>query len=70
MSKCNANIFLIQTTSEPTKIGLNFSNKVLRKLKFSKNANDEKYGPKMIFFKEIFFRNIQIILDIELEFNY
>ena len=52
------------------KIGLNFSNKVLRKLKFSKNANDEKYGPKMIFFNENFFRKIQIIIDIELEFNY
>ena len=41
------------------------------KLKCSKIVNnDEKCAPKMIFFNENFFRKIQIIIDIELEFNY
>ena len=52
MSKFSANIFLIQTTSEPTKIGLIFSNKVLQKLKSSENVNNEKCAPKMIFYNE------------------
>ena len=38
---------------------------MLQKLKFSKNVNDEKCAPKLIFFNEIFFREIRIILDIE-----
>ena len=43
---------LPQTTSELTTIGLIFSNKVLQKLKFSKNVNNEKCTPEMIFFNE------------------
>ena len=48
MSKFQINTFLIETTSDPTKIGLIFSNKVFQKLKFSKNAKHEKCAPKMI----------------------
>jgi hypothetical protein len=52
MSQFSANIFLIQTTSDSTKIWLIFSNKVLQKLKFLKNVNNEKFAPKMIFLNE------------------
>ena len=55
MSKFSANIFLIQTTSDLTKIWLIFNNKMLQKLKFSKNVNNKKCAPKFIFFNEIFF---------------
>jgi hypothetical protein len=35
------------------------ANKVLKKLKFSKNVNNKKHAPKVIFFNEIFFGKIQ-----------
>ena len=40
-------------------------NKVLLKLKFSKNVNNKKCAPKLIFFNEKKLRKIQIIFDIE-----
>ena len=41
-------------------------NKVLLKLNFSKNVNNEKCALKMIFFNEMgFFRKVRISLDIE-----
>jgi hypothetical protein len=40
-------------------------NKVLQKLKFAKNVNNEKCAPKIIFFNEKKIRKIKIILDIE-----
>jgi hypothetical protein len=52
MSQFSTNIFFIQTTSDPTKIWLIFANKVLQKLKFKKNINNEKFAPKMIFLNE------------------
>jgi hypothetical protein len=51
MSKFSANILLC-TTSDLTKIWLNFNNKVLQKWKFSKNVNNKKRAAKMIFFNE------------------
>ena len=47
------------------KLGSFLENKVLQKLKFSKNVNNEKCAPKMILFNEKKIRMIQIILDIE-----
>ena len=46
------------------KLGSFLENKVLQKLKFSKDFNDKKCAPKMMFFKEKN-RKILIILDIE-----
>ena len=40
-------------------------NKVLLKLKFSKNVNNKKCAPKLIFFNEKKLRKIRIIFDIE-----
>ena len=56
MSKLRENIFLIQTTLNvllsQQKMGSFLENKVLQKLKFSKNVNNIKYAPKMIFINE------------------
>jgi hypothetical protein len=40
-------------------------NKVLWELKFSKNVNNKKHAPKMIFFNEKKYGKIRIIFDIE-----
>ena len=40
-------------------------NKVVEKLKFSKNVNNKKCAPKIIFFNEKNIRKIRIIFDIE-----
>ena len=56
MSKFSALIFLyklLQITSEPTKLSTFLENKVLQKLKFSKNVkNKKKCAAKRIFFNE------------------
>ena len=46
----------MQTTSEPTQIAL----------KFSKNFNNEKCAPNLIFFHEKKIRKNRIILDVEI----
>ena len=50
MSKFRTNIFLMQTTSKPTKIGHIFRS--ASKIKVFKNVNNEKCAPRMIFFNE------------------
>ena len=56
MSKLRTNIVLIQTTSilllSQQKLGTFSENKVLQKLKFSKNVNNVRCASKMIFFNE------------------
>ena len=47
------------------KMDVIFENKVVQKLKFSKNVNIKKYAPKLIFFNEKKIRKIQIIFVIE-----
>ena len=37
---------------EPSKIGHHFSNKVISKLILSKNVNNKKCAPKLVFFNE------------------
>ena len=54
-----------QLSKTRQKLDVILENKVVLKLKFSKNANNKKCGPKMIFFNAIFFRKIWIIFDIE-----
>ena len=46
-------------------MGKFLENNVLGKLKFSKNVNNKKCTPKMIFFNEKKIGKIQIILDIK-----
>ena len=40
-------------------------NKVVQKLKFSKNVNNKKCTPKIIFFNEKFFLMIRMTFDLE-----
>ena len=47
------------------KLDVILGNKVVQKLKFSKNVNYKKCVPKIIFFNEFFFRKIQIFFDVE-----
>ena len=47
------------------KLGIILENKVLKKLKFSKNVNNKKCTPKLILFNENFFGKFRIICDIE-----
>ena len=42
--------YLIHTTYFEQKLGTFLENKVLQKLKFSKNVNNENCAPKLIFF--------------------
>ena len=48
-----------------SKIGRHFCNKVVLKLKSTKNAFYKKGALKLIFFNEFFFRKIRMIFDIE-----
>ena len=50
---------------ELSKIGHHFSNKGIEKLMISKNVNNKKCAPKLIFFNEKKLRKIRIIFDIE-----
>ena len=47
------------------KLGTILENKVVQKLKFSKNDNNKKPSSKLIFFNEKKFRKIRMIFDIE-----
>ena len=43
---------------------------MVKKLKFSKNVNNKKCAPKIVFFNDFFFfRKIQIFFDIEIDFE-
>ena len=57
--------FVSPSSDSSSKIGRHFSNKVVLKLKSTKNAFYKKAGPKLIFFNEFFFRKIWMIFDIE-----
>jgi hypothetical protein len=46
-------------------MGVILVNKVLWKLNFSKNVNNKKWAPKIIFFNEKMFYKVWIIFDIE-----
>ena len=48
-----------------SKIGHDFSNKVVQKLTLEKNVFSKKWSSKLIFFNEKKFRKIRIIFDIE-----
>ena len=50
---------------ELSKIGHHFSNKEFQKLILSKNVNNKKFAPKLIFFNEKKLRKIRIIFDKE-----
>ena len=47
--------FVNQSSDSSSKIGHEFSNKVVKKLKLAKNAFYKKGAPKLIFFNEILF---------------
>ena len=49
------------------KLGTILENKLVQKLKFSKNDNNKKHAPKLIFFNEKKIRKIRIIFDIDFE---
>ena len=51
--------------TDPQKLGTILENKVVQKLKFSKNDNNKKPSSKLIFFNEKKIRKIQMIFDIE-----
>jgi hypothetical protein len=46
-------------------LGVILENKVVKKLKFSKNVDNKKCAPEIIIFDEKKIRKIQIIFDIE-----
>ena len=64
-SKMNLRNFGSPSGDSLSKIVRHFINKVVLKSKSAKNAFYKKGGPKLIFFKEIFFRNIRMIFNIE-----
>jgi hypothetical protein len=55
----------VQLSKCRQKLDVILENKVVWKLKFSRNVNNKKCAPKMIFFNEKKFRKIQIIFDLE-----
>ena len=68
MSKFKANLFqknYFKLLLSRQKLGTFLEKKVLQKLKLSKNVNNKKHAPKMIFFNEKFFGKIRIIFDTE-----
>ena len=52
-------------SGDSQKLGVILVNKVVLKLKSAKNVFYKKGAPKLIFFNELFFRNIRMIFDIE-----
>ena len=50
-----------EVDTDRQKLGQILENKVVQKLKFSKNVNNNKDAPKLIFFNEKIFRKIRII---------
>ena len=57
--------FVSSSSDGSSKIGHDFSNKVVQKLKLSINHFYKKCAPKQLFFNEKKFRKIQTIFDIE-----
>ena len=55
----------IDLSKSRQKLDVILENKVVQKLKFSKNANNRKCAPKIIFFNEFFLRKIWIFFDVE-----
>ena len=53
------------SNGELSNIGHHFSNKGIEKLIISKNVNNKKCAPKLVFFNEKKLRKIPIIFDIE-----
>ena len=47
------------------KIGHDFSNKAVQKLKLEKNVSNKKWSPKLILLDENFFEKNRLIFDIE-----
>ena len=68
-SKQNQQFFFDSTFrdvhTDRQKLGTFLENKVVQKLKFSKNDSNKKPSPKLTFFKEKKFRKIWMIFDVE-----
>ena len=48
-----------------SKIGHHFSNNVIQKMILSKNVENKKFAPKLVFFNEKILKKIPMIFDVE-----